>query len=88
MHYAMHSLISVMFVICPMLCVSQGKPVFYRVEDCQYTFEWRTSVVCNPSELVMPSAGCLFTYKEMNLTFDLSPLQNKSFQVCATMYVI
>ncbi|XP_068221483.1 cation-independent mannose-6-phosphate receptor isoform X2 [Palaemon carinicauda] len=57
--------------------VGMGTPVFKEItHDCQYIFEWKTSVVCNKSEEI-PDSGpvCQIMYKAAKTNVDLKPLQ-------------
>lgn len=47
--------------------------VHVNTDQCEYRFEWRTSVVCKSSEAKL-DAGCNYVDKEANFSFDLSHL--------------
>lgn len=57
--------------------VGLGSPEFKEItHDCQYIFEWRTSVVCNKTEEI-PDLGpvCQIMFKAAKTNIDLKPLQ-------------
>ena len=61
---------------CSLFFMFQGKPVFKEItHDCQYMFEWRTSVVCDEHE-DLPDSGavCQIMFEAAKTNVDLKPL--------------
>nr|XP_053644748.1 cation-independent mannose-6-phosphate receptor-like isoform X1 [Cherax quadricarinatus] len=73
-----YSISSRIHFICD-VSAGMGNPVFKnRTHDCQYQFEWRTSLVCEKS-VTKPDTGpvCQIKFDAAKANIDLTPLQRK-----------
>ncbi|KAK3097797.1 hypothetical protein FSP39_013248 [Pinctada imbricata] len=59
--------------------LSQGTPVLEQVtDDCQYVFQWDTSIVCRDDDTSTAGADCVYTDKATHAVYNLTELRARS----------